>query len=311
MDLGAALLAIVTGFLVKGAVMVLAGWLVVRVYGATSAHPPRRLWLLVPDEERDRARILFWALLCFAVSELTCGVEIYVLSRSSAVLEGFHSVVSALGMALFALGLFRVLDRRFFRFTANDCLARRLCGTCTVRTDAGCKVRLSLLLLASSVVLASLLPLLAPTDRMTADLHRFALPLPALNAWYDRAVVPWLSAHVPGFDPSGQAFFFPSSVFVLEYRVIPLVAGALAVAAIVSLATHRLVRGVELLSLSVGALGYTYFELALYRGTGDLMLGSLGHEVFELWFLLFTVEVLRYVMPTTAPRVREREIAAE
>jgi len=297
MDLGAALLAILTGFLVKGTVMVIAGWLVVRVHGAAFAPAPRRLWLLVPPEQRPNTRVLFWALVCFSVSELSCGIEIYVVSRSSAILEGFHGIVSALGMALFALGLFRVLDQRFVRFTTRECAARRLCGTCTVRAPDGCKLRGSLLFAASAMVLASMLPLLAPTERMEADLHRFALPLPRLNAWYDHTAIPWLVAHVPGYDPSGKAYNIPSSVFVLEYRVIPLVAAALAIAAAYALATRRLLRGVELLMLSGGALGYSYFELTLYRGTGDLMIGSLGHEVFELWFLLFTVEILRRVLP--------------
>jgi hypothetical protein len=297
MDLGAGLLAILTAVVVKGVVMLLAAVLVARVFRATHAPAPRRLWLLVPPEARREARVLSWALVCFAASELTCGVEIYVLTRSSAWVDGVHGILSAAGMALFALGAYRVLDRQVVRFATPECAARRMCGACTVRTPEGCKLRVALSLGASFVVLAALFALLAPTTRMDADLHRFALPFPALNAWYDRVVVPWLSAHVRDYEPTGQAYFFPASVFVLELRVVPLAVAALASYAVASLAAGRLARGVDALLIAAGALGYVYFEIVLYRGTGDLLLGSLGHEVGELWFLLFAAELLRRAYP--------------
>ena len=297
MDLGAGLLAILTSFLVKGAVMALSAVLLTRVWRAAHAPAPRRLWLLVPESERGDARVLAWALALFAASELTCGVEVYVLTRSNAWVDGVHGLLSASGMALFALGLYRVLDRKVIRFAGPECAAKRLCGVCTVQRPEGCKLRLTLLLGASFVVLASLFVLLAPTTRMEADLHRFALPFPAVNAWHDRVVVPWLAAHVAGYEPTGKAYFFPESVFVLELRVLPLVAAALASFATAELARGRLARGMDALLLGAGTLGYVLFELVLYRGTGDLLLGSLGHEVGELWFLVWCTELVRRCWP--------------
>jgi hypothetical protein len=52
-----------------------------------------------------------------------------------------------------------------------------------------------------------------------------------------------------------------------------------------------------LLAFSAGLLCYSYFELVLYRGTGDVFIGSLGHELGELWFVLITAEFLRRTFP--------------
>ena len=93
MDLGAGLLAILTSFLVKGAVMALSAVLLTRVWRAAHAPAPRRLWLLVPESERGDARVLAWALALFAASELTCGVEVYVLTRSNAWVDGVHGLL--------------------------------------------------------------------------------------------------------------------------------------------------------------------------------------------------------------------------
>lgn len=300
MDLGAALLAVFIAVMVKGTVMVLAVPALFRALRATRAERPRRLWRLVPRDDGATARILFWALACFALSELTCGVEIYVLARSSPWLEGTHAVTSAVAMALFALGLYRAVDGRALRFGEPGCAMVRVCRTCTVREPMGCKLRPSVLLLATLVPLAALLPLVASTARLDANLHRFALPLPALNAAWDRAVVPWLAAHVPGYAPTGVAFFVPSSVLTIELRVVPAAAIVLATLALLHLRAHRLARGMDLLLLATGPLAYSLFELLLYRGTGDLLLGELGHELGELWFLLFTVELLGRLFPRAA-----------
>ena len=47
------------------------------------------------------------------------------------------------------------------------------------------------------------------------------------------------------------------------------------------------------MALAAGLLTYVYFEIVLYRATGDVLFGSLAHEVGELWFLVATAELLR------------------
>ena len=112
MDLGSALLALFTALIVKVAVFIMAGWLLVRVYRSSYGVQPHKLWLLLPDESRPEIRVLWWSLVLFGISELTCGVEIYVLFRSSPILTGLHSVTSGLGMALFGLGMYMHLNRQ-------------------------------------------------------------------------------------------------------------------------------------------------------------------------------------------------------
>lgn len=301
MDLGSALMALLIGVVFKGAVIGVGGWLLLRLYGATYGQP-RRLWLLLPTESVPEIRILWWSLLLFFFSELTCGIEIYVLFRSNPVLGAFHALTSAAGMGLFALGFYRFLDRKLLRFGGNGCLVNRICRGCPVLEGMRCKFRLATLLLATFVAMATAAPMFASTARMTADTRRYMLPVPAWNAFYDERIVPWLMAHYP-YQPSGAAYFIPSSVLGIEYRMLPALALALEIGAIVLLLRDVLGAGVRMLVGGLGVLCYSYFELVLYRGTGDVILGSLGHEMAEFWFLVFTAELLRRSFPTarTAP----------
>lgn len=302
MDFGSALMAVLVAVVVKGAVMGLSGWLIVRVYRAASSPPPRRLWLLLPEEDRPEVRILWWALVLFFVSELTCGIEIYVLFRSNALLAAIHAGASAAGMGLFSLGILRLLDRRLFKFAEPACLANRICRGCTLREPAGCRFRVALLLAATFASLAALAPMFASTERMYADPRRYALPFESWNRWYDGLAVPWLAAHLPNYRP-GAAYFLPEAMLVIEFRLLPLVSLALSLLAIARLRRGQVSEGARTLSVSAGVLCYSLFELVLYRGTGDVILGSLGHEAAEFWFLVFTAEFLRRCF---APRTGER-----
>jgi hypothetical protein len=304
MDFGSALFALTAAFLVKGAVMVLGGWLLLRLYGAAWRRPPARAWLLLPAESLPEVRLLWWALALFAASELTCGVEIYVLFQSSAILSGAHAVTSAAGMALFALGLYLFADRRLLRFGGPPCLANRICRGCTIAQ--GCRFRVVILLLATFLALAVAVPLFAPAERMNADTSRYVLPFPALNAWYDSSVVPWLEANVPGYRRSGVAYYLPRSVLFIEFRVLPALALAGAVASVGLALRRREAAALKVAAAAAGGLCYSYFELVIYRGTGDVLLGSLMHEVAEFWFLVFTAELLRRCFPAGTAAVADQ-----
>ena len=64
MDLGAALLALLTGVVVKLAVMCVTAWLLVRIY-QSSYRPDRtkKLWLLLPKESLPEVRLLWMPVL--------------------------------------------------------------------------------------------------------------------------------------------------------------------------------------------------------------------------------------------------------
>ncbi len=292
MDFGAAAIALLTGGIVKIAVMALGGWLLFRLWRAERVPSPRRRWLVLPADARPTVRILRWALVAFCVSELTCGVEVYVLLRSSPITSAIHAFTSAAGMGLFALGLYRLVDERILRFGEARCRLRPVCRGCTL-AGGGCRFRVTALLAATLVAIAALLPLAASTARMVADTRRWILPFPSLNAWYDRVAVRWLSAHFASYRATGLAFELPPSMFTIELRCLPLAALAIALAAARRFARGDVAAGARRLAFAAGVLSYSYFELVLYRGTGDVLLGSLAHEVAEYWFLLFTVELLR------------------
>lgn len=291
MDLGSALLAILIGVVVKGAVMVLGVRLAFRLYRSSYVPHPSRLWLLLPPENVPEIRLLSWSLVLFCISEFTCGIEIYVLFHSSPILSGTHAVVSAAAMGLFALGLLLYFDKKLFHYAEPECLANRICRGCTIQT--ACKFRVTLLLIATFLAMAAVPPLCASTARMAADTRKWMLPFPGLNQWYDASVVPWLLAHVSGYQPSGAAYFLPHSMLVIEFRLLPFLVIGLSAASIHLLRTGREAAGVRLVVFGIGVLCFSYLELVLYRGTGDVLFGSLAHEVAEFWFLVTTAELLR------------------
>jgi hypothetical protein len=292
MDFGAASVALVTGLVVKLAVMAIAGWLVHRLSATATARPSRRLWMFLPKSDLAEVRLLFWALVLFAVSELTCGVEVYVLLRAHVATITVHAVSSVAAMSLFMLGLIRYTDRVLIRFGERGCLFNRLCDGCTIHQDAGCRLRPLLALGAAFLVLAGFAALLAPTASLAADTGRLVFPFPAAGAWLDSAVVPRLRAVSAASIRNGEAFRIPEWQFVLEYRLLAALGIACGATAVTAIARRREAFGIRAAAIASGVLGYVYFELVCYRVTGDALLGSLVHEVGELWFLVFTTELL-------------------
>lgn len=292
MDLGAALLAIFIGLVVKVAVMTGAGYLVARLYRPLRPSPRGRLWLLLPPEVLPEVRTLYAALILFAISELTCGIEVYVLLQSSAVIGWIHGLTSAAGMGLFALGLWSFFDKRLARFAQPGCLLRPVCRGCALAEPQGCRYRVLLQMAGVFVGLAATVPLFAPTTRLVADTRKYLLPFPSLNHWFDAVAVPWLRDAYPAYDPSGVAYYVPSLTLVLELRVLPLVALAVALVGVLLAQRRQVARAVRWLVFAAGVLAYPYLEMVLYYGTGDVLLASLGHEVAELWFLAMTAEFL-------------------
>jgi hypothetical protein len=291
-NLGSALLGLAIALGVKILVMILAARLLLRLYAARHHSPVKKLWLLLPEDEIPHLRTLWWALVLFALSELTCGIELYILLRSNEVLSGFHSVVSGLAMGLFTLGLFLHFDRKLFRYGGSPCLLNRFCKGCTIAEEEGCKYRALFLMVATFAVLAAIPPLFASTARMDADPHRFLLPFPAVEGWYSGTVIPWLKSVYPAYDPSGSAYYLPHSMFVIEFRLLPLAALCIGLFAVLRIWRRDELKGLHMVALAAGILGYSYFEIVCYRVVGDALLGSLFHEAAELWFLVATAEFL-------------------
>ncbi|MDH5493557.1 MAG: hypothetical protein OEY14_16505, partial [Myxococcales bacterium] len=311
MDLGAALMALLTAGIVKVFVLLYGARLLLRLGQAQGAEPSRRLWLLIPESDRAEMRWLRASLILFFLSELICGVEVYVLLRSNPIVSCAHAITSAAGMGLFALGLYRVLDRRLIRFGQPRCHLQAICRGCTLEQPEGCKFVGLWSLGALFIALASLLPFFASTDRIVADMGAYALPFESWNRWYDGVAIPWMVENVQGYDRSGEAYHLPEEELILELRVLPLVSLLLSIGAAISLRRAQLERGISLLLFSAGMLGFVYFELVIYRATEELIIGSLAHELGEAWFLLATFLLLRRLFPPPRERPGRAQPAPE
>jgi len=312
MDLGAALLALLTGVIVKLAVMSVTAWLLVRIY--QSSYRPeqtKKLWLLLPKESLPEVRLLWWSLVLFAVSELTCGIEIYVLLRSNVVISSVHSITSASGMGLFALGFYLHFDKRSFGYGTAKCFLRKACRGCPVAQDPPeqCKLRVLLLLVGTFVALCALVPLLVSTSRIYGDVSRYTLPFETLNRLWDQSFVPWVQSWMASYEPSGKAFYLPEAMLFVEFRVIPVATLLITLWAIQRARAGDVRTSAKGLVFSIGAQAYVYSELVLYRATNEAIIGSLAHEVMELWFLIFVAELLRRTFGNKASAAPAEETA--
>lgn len=296
MDLGAICIGLLTALVVKLLVMYLGARLVLRLYRARK-DSPHRLWILLPKEDAPEIRVLYWSLFLFFVAEYTCGVELYILLESSAILGSIHGIISGLGTGLFALGMVLYLDHKFIRYGGRQCLVNRVCKGCTIEEPIGCKFRVLLLFAGTFVALAALPALLVDTAPLYADATKYILPFDSLNAWYDNQVVPWLQANVDNYKPSNVSFFIPRAVMILEFRILPIIAFVTAIVGIGYLRGRHELRGLHIIAFSFGILCYVYLEVILLAATKDVFLGSLGHELVELWFLIATAEFLRRAYP--------------
>ncbi|MEI8254870.1 MAG: hypothetical protein WCJ30_04280 [Deltaproteobacteria bacterium] len=290
MQFGSALITLFDAVLVKSAVMLLTAWLLVVLWRSMRAVPAPMSWLRLADDESQEMRWLWWSLVMFAVSEVTCTVEIAALGSKA--MDGTHSVSSSIGMGLFAVWLVRYLDRKIVRYGEPACVLNRICHGCTFSEAERCKFLNTGLYGAGFVAAAALVPLFVSTAPIPADPRVWTLPLPGANAWYDRAVVPWVRASFPHYDPTSVSYAFPRSTLIIELRVIPLVAATLALVAFAMMKAHREVRGFRVLAFGAGLLGYVYLEIAVFSSTREPIFGSIAHELAELWFLLVTKEIL-------------------
>lgn len=305
MDLGSALLGLFSAVVVKGGVMVVGLWLLLKLGKAVLPSQPAASWVNVPEDYRSEMKVVFWGLILFYIAELGCGLAILSLACPGAeVFDVIHSVVSGVGMSVFGLGMYLYLDKKILHYGDKMCLANRICRGCTIGEASGCKFHAFIILLALFIAMVALLAFWIPTDRVNLDPARVALPVESWNAWYDRVMVPYFRANVPGYEPGGKAYFIPESILFIEFRVIPAMAFLTLIVSIPFLLKRRDEIALKLLILSIGFLGYAYLEIVVYRGTNDALLGSLAHEAAELWFLITLVVFLRLAFPGT-DRARE------
>jgi len=309
MDLGSALLGLFSAVVVKGGVMVVGLWLLFKMGKAVLPSRPTTSWIHVPEDYRLEMKVVFGGLILFYIAELGCALAVLSVACPGAELfDVVHSVVSGVGMSVFGLGMYLYLDKKVLHYGDKLCLANRICRGCAIGEAAGCKFHNFIILLALFIAMVALLALWIPTDRVNLDPARVALPFESWNAWYDRVMVPYFRANVPGYEPGGKAYFIPESILFIEFRVIPAMAFLTLLVSIPYLVERRDGVALKLLILSIGLLGYAYLEIVVYRGTNDALLGSVAHEAAELWFLIALVVFLKLAFPGTD---RERGVGTD
>jgi hypothetical protein len=299
MNLGAALVGLFDIFVVKTAVMILAAFLLARLWRISFSRGPRRLWLGVAEEHRGKFKVLTFGIIFFMLSELGCAVEIYILGHTATFFACWHSITSPIGMALTAVGAFILFDWRYFHVmdTSAPCIAAKTCRTCSKRATGVCRFRTVIVLNVIMIFLMGVPVFFNSTVKMDADTKLYALPFASLNRLYDESIIPWVKANYPHIATDPGAYFLPHEMLVIEFRILPVVAMALALIALISLAMRKEDTGIIILLLSSGVLAYSYLETVIYGLTRQMYFGALAHETSEVFFLLIFSGILRRMFP--------------
>lgn len=300
MDLGGIIVGLFSAVIVKGTVMVLSAVLVLRLHLALRSQAPARRWIAIPERCSSEVRVLWWSLVLFLLSEIVCAMEVFVPGESAPLVDGAHGMISGFGTGLFALGVLLILDKKLLAFGQHGCLGNRFCQGCTMGGREGCKLNTTLLLLAAFIALATLPALIAPARPLSADLRRYALPFESLNQWFDVVAVPYLESHLRSYRPAAESFYVPGSSMIIELRILPSSSLLVALLGAGLLMAKRSRQGLRVLAFAFGVLAYVYLELVALSATRDAVMGSVGHEVAELWFLIVTAEWLRRSFPKSS-----------
>lgn len=310
MDFGAILLGFFVAFVIKIFVMVLGGVFLLRIYRVTSSGG-KKPWLIIPEENRKRFKILMVGLFFFFIAEFSCGIEMYILTRSNVYCSCFHGIASALSMALCTVGFFQLFDWKYFHIVdrSKACIASKTCGVCSKRKDGICQYR-PLLFLSATLLFCMATPIFfASTDRIVADPRPYALPFESWNTWYDHSLIPWINKNLPNVVTDSSAFYLPEGMLILEFQMLPAIGMVLALGSIILLWFGREDQGIFFILLSTGVLSYSYFEVISYGLTRDAYFGSLVHEGGEFLFLVMAMEILLKMFPP--PKEKKSEEAGE
>ena len=299
MYFGSFLVVLLTGGVVKPAVMLLSAWLLWSVYRGRSGRPTATLRALAGRDHAVTGRFLFWGLLAFVVSELVCGIEVYVLLRPSVPLGLVHSYSSAVGAALILYGTVTAFDRRALHYfdESRPCLLVGICKGCPRREGQSCRFHPAFFWGVCLLILTAMPLLAVPVRDLLADPAEVALPFPSLNAFFDNQVVPGIRRYLPQWDPRTLRYAIPSQTFLAEFRHLPVVTIVLGLAGLgMSFVRRRQKLAFLLVCLAAGPLMYAYLEAAVYVLIPQAHLGSLGHETAEVLGLLLLRSVLRQVL---------------
>lgn len=296
MQFGATILAYIVAGILKPIVMVFSFALVCRMYLEYRSNKETTRWLRIEDDQRRVFKIILFSLVLFVFSELFCAIETYVLMNSDCTFQLLHSITSATGIGVFAVAMYMLLNVQVIRFGTSRCVMRPVCHGCSYEGGAECQFAPIFILVSLFLVMVAVLPIFAPTTEMVANPVRFALQSEQANSWYEQTFLPWMMSVWPRYRPIGEAVYLPHWPQVLDYRVYPSISIALILSGLILFRRRELTsksEGIYLIMFAAGLLGYTYYQLILQRGTNDVLIAALGHEIGELFFLVILAKLLK------------------
>jgi len=295
MYLGGFLVGIFSIGILKIGVMFLSVWLLWKIQQGRSGRPKANLRVLARAEHGVTGKFLFWGLFAFFISELTCGIEVYILLGPNAPLRLAHSFSSALGAALLLYGILMAFDHRVLYYfdESHPCVLFPVCKSCPRRTGQACKFHPTFFWSLCFLVLIAVPLFFIPVRELIADPTVIALPSKSLNGFFDQEVVPLLERYLPHWKQESMYFVIPKEMTLVEFRYIPIASIAFGVSALVlSFSKKRANLSFMLACFSAGPLMYAYLEATLFNMIPQVYLGSLGHEIAEILGLVVLRSIL-------------------
>lgn len=297
MYLGAFLAGFFSIGLFKTSVMILSILLLVKVGLGSIGWKRASLRALGRAEYGTAGKFIFCGILSFVVSELTCGLEVYILLAPHPCMRLAHSISSALGAGLLMYGVFVMFDRRALHYfdQGRACFLIPICKDCPRRNRESCKFHAGYFWGMCFVVLAAIPLLFIPVRELVADPADIALPYESLNTFFDEKVVPLMKSVFGHWEKESMYFVLPRELTLAEFRYIPLASIVLGIGAIVLSFGKRYARVSFLLAcLSAGPLAYGYLEAVCYHIIPQVYIGSIAHELAELLGLISLWSVLSH-----------------
>jgi len=218
---------------------------------------------LARAQSRDM-KLIRWGLVSFLVGESFCALNYLCSGGASYWLDMLHGLgMVGMGM-LTSWGLFVMLDQRTLGLSdpKAGCSLRRLCGRCWKQEEVSCLLQRVMLFLAPAFAVVSLMPWTAPLRSSHSLSMVFGTPV---------------------------AFGYPIDLQLADFRVYPLIAAVLLLAALVLLlgGGHSLRRAQLPLFGGIGFMSFSlfrFFLLEAYR-TAPVW-ADFWEETTELLFIL-------------------------
>ena len=154
--------------------------------------------LLFGQSARDLAA-LRWGLIAFLTGENFCAVNFWVFQHESLLSEYLHSYGMALALGLTAFAILDGLDTRLLKINQPEsrCAANALCCICQRNSPTQCTARHSAQIMVVMVAILAFIPLMAPLTPQAYEVNIYGFSYSytrfAFYQWYENRALPFLA----------------------------------------------------------------------------------------------------------------------